>query len=195
VTTTPGGSQVYTATGFDEFNNSLGNVTGSTTFAIAPDGSCVGATCSATELGSHTVTGTNGLAQANASFNVVAGPPRPDLVVTAVGNPPATMGRFGRIAGHDTVTNQGTLTSGAARTRYYLSKNQTKGANDTMLFGQRTVGPLAPGQSSAGPATLFVIGAQPGSYFLLACADDKLQNTEIDEGNNCLASATKVTIQ
>ena len=51
-----GVSQSYTTTGFDQFNNSRGNVTGSTTFSIAPDGSCVGASCSATATGAHTVT-------------------------------------------------------------------------------------------------------------------------------------------
>ena len=51
-----GVSQSYTTTGFDQFNNSRGNVTGSTTFSIAPDGSCVGASCSATATGTHTVT-------------------------------------------------------------------------------------------------------------------------------------------
>jgi hypothetical protein len=33
-----------------------------------------------------------------------------------------------------------------------------------------------------------------GSYFVLACADWKKVVTERDEGNNCRASATKVTI-
>src|SRR6185437_13616979 len=35
--------QVYTATGLDQYGNSLGDVTSSTTFSITPDGSCVGA--------------------------------------------------------------------------------------------------------------------------------------------------------
>src|SRR5213076_541116 len=36
---TAGGSRTYTAQAFDASNNSLGDVTGSTTFSIAPDGS------------------------------------------------------------------------------------------------------------------------------------------------------------
>ena len=43
-----GGSQAYTAQGFDAANNSLGDVTSSTTFSIAPNGSCSGSTCTAT---------------------------------------------------------------------------------------------------------------------------------------------------
>src|SRR5439155_2263946 len=54
-----GTSQAYTAQGFDQFNNSLGSVTANTTFTIAPDGSCTGATCTASVGGAHTVTGTN----------------------------------------------------------------------------------------------------------------------------------------
>src|SRR5437899_8329081 len=45
------GSSCYTAHGFDAFNNSLGNVTGATTFTISPNGSCTGATCTATVAG------------------------------------------------------------------------------------------------------------------------------------------------
>ena len=37
-TITAGGSQAYTAEGFDASNNSLGDVTASTTFSIAPNG-------------------------------------------------------------------------------------------------------------------------------------------------------------
>ena len=38
--------QAYTATGVDQYGNSLGDVTASTTFAIGPDGSCSAASCS-----------------------------------------------------------------------------------------------------------------------------------------------------
>src|SRR5437867_12971240 len=67
-----GGSQSYTAQGFDALNNSLGDVTGATTFAISPNGSCTGATCTATVAGPHTVTGTDGGKTATASLSVNA---------------------------------------------------------------------------------------------------------------------------
>ena len=54
-----GGSQSYTAAGRDAFNNDLGDVTAATTFTITPDGSCTGASCTATVVGPHTVTGTH----------------------------------------------------------------------------------------------------------------------------------------
>src|SRR5204862_216882 len=69
-----GGSQTYTAQGFDASNNSLGDVTGATTFTIAPDGSCTGATCTATVAGAHTVTGSDAGKTATATLTVNAGP-------------------------------------------------------------------------------------------------------------------------
>ena len=70
-TISEGGSQAYTAQGRDQFDNSLGNVTGTTTFSIAPNGSCTLATCGASSAGAHTVTGTNGTATGTASLSVI----------------------------------------------------------------------------------------------------------------------------
>jgi hypothetical protein len=68
-----GGSQSYTVTAYDSSNNSLGDVTGTTTFSISPDGSCTGATCTATTPGPHTVTGNDGGKTAIASLQVSSG--------------------------------------------------------------------------------------------------------------------------
>jgi len=65
-----GDGQSYTAEGFDPFENSLGDVTSATTFAITPDGTCVGASCSATLAGSHTVTGTDTTKTGSATLTV-----------------------------------------------------------------------------------------------------------------------------
>jgi hypothetical protein len=67
-----GGSQTYTATGADQYGNSLGDVTASTTFTVAPNGSCTGASCTATVAGAHTVTGSNSGKTAIAGLTVVA---------------------------------------------------------------------------------------------------------------------------
>jgi outer membrane protein assembly factor BamB len=69
---TAGGSQSYIATGADQYGNSLGDVTATTTFSIAPDGSCSAASCTATVAGGHAVTGSNAGTTATASLNVVA---------------------------------------------------------------------------------------------------------------------------
>jgi hypothetical protein len=71
---TAGGSQAYTAEGFDQFGNDLGDLTSSARFGIGPDGSCTGSTCTATAAGAHTVTGTDGTATGTADLTVAAGP-------------------------------------------------------------------------------------------------------------------------
>ena len=73
-TITSGGSQAYTAQGRDQYDNSLGDVTATTSFTIAPNGSCTGATCTATTAGAHTVTGTKAGKTGTASLVVNAGP-------------------------------------------------------------------------------------------------------------------------
>ena len=74
-TVAAGVGQAYTATGFDQFNNSRGVVTGTTTFTITPNGSCSGSTCQATIAGAHTVTGTNAGKTDTATLTVNAGAP------------------------------------------------------------------------------------------------------------------------
>ena len=54
-----GGSQTYTAQGFDAYGNSRGNITSATKFKISPNGSCTAATCTATATGPHIVIGTS----------------------------------------------------------------------------------------------------------------------------------------
>jgi hypothetical protein len=69
-TISAGGSQAYTAQGFDASNNSLGDVTASTVFSISPNGSCAGATCTASVGGAHTVTGNDSGKVSTASLSV-----------------------------------------------------------------------------------------------------------------------------
>jgi hypothetical protein len=71
---TAGTSLAYTAEGFDQANNDLGNFTDWTTFTISPDGSCTNAVCTATTSGPHTVTGTDNGVTATASLPVRPGP-------------------------------------------------------------------------------------------------------------------------
>jgi hypothetical protein len=83
---TAGASQSYTATGFDLYGNSLGDVTGATTFSIAPNGSCSGATCTATVAGTHTVTGTDNGKTGTASLTVIATAKDQPLTITNIGS-------------------------------------------------------------------------------------------------------------
>jgi Carbohydrate binding domain len=69
-TISAGGSQAYTAEGFDSSNNSIGDVTAFTTFSISPNGSCTGSVCTANAGGPHTVTGNDGGKTDTASLTV-----------------------------------------------------------------------------------------------------------------------------
>jgi len=68
-----GSAQAYTADAFDIVNNSRGDVTASTTFAIAPDGSCTGPNCTPAAAGAHTVTASFNGKTATASLTATGG--------------------------------------------------------------------------------------------------------------------------
>ena len=69
-----GVSQAYAAEGRDVYENSLGDLTPSTVFTIAPNGSCTGASCRATVPGTHTVTGTRSAKTGKTTLTVNPGP-------------------------------------------------------------------------------------------------------------------------
>jgi FG-GAP-like repeat/CARDB len=124
-------------------------------------------------------------------------PPGPDLVVTAVSNPPATAVLGSKITVTDTTNNQGGASAVATKNRYYFSSDQIKSANDKRLGGARNVPGLGAGASHAGSKAVTVPKSmRTGVYFLIACADDtKLVNEGTNENNNCLASATTIEIK
>src|SRR6185295_5376236 len=92
--------------------------------------------------------------------NCLASPIRvttlPDLVTTAVGNPPATVAVVGSFKATDTVKNLGTAAAGASTTRYYLSLDQAKNAGDVLLTNNRTVSTVNAGSSSSGNVNVTV---------------------------------------
>ena len=119
----------------------------------------------------------------------------PDLVESAVSDPPETKARGGKFQVTDTVQNVGATGSKASTTRYYLSLDGVKGAGDTALTGSRSVPAVAAGDSNSGTVTVTIPSATPlNTYFVLACADNGTTVVETDETNNCKASSTKVTI-
>ena len=119
----------------------------------------------------------------------------PNLVETAVSNPPATASRGGSFPVTDTVANAGNASAGASTTRYYFSLDTKKAASDPLLTGTRAVPILAPGDSSTGTVTVTIpTTVASATYYLLACADDLKKVAESVETNNCKASATRVTV-
>ena len=73
-TITAGGSVAYGVEGFDYYGNDLGSFTTNSSFAITPDGSCVGASCTATKAGLHTVMASSQGQRVTGSLAVNAGP-------------------------------------------------------------------------------------------------------------------------
>lgn len=119
----------------------------------------------------------------------------PDLVVTSVSNPPASIKGDKKFTVKDTTMNQGLKKARKSVTRYYLSVDAIKDDNDILLKGRRRVKALKPGKSSGGETKVTVpSGTFPGNYYLIACADDKNKITESDETNNCMSSAATTQI-
>ena len=119
----------------------------------------------------------------------------PDLVVTAVSNPPAMRSPGGSFSATDTVANTGNAAAGTSTARYYLSLNTKKHSIDPRLTGTRGVLALGVGGQSTGTVTVTIPATiTPGSYYLLACGDDLKALAEGNEENNCKASATRVSI-
>jgi serine protease len=123
-------------------------------------------------------------------------PSGPDLIVSALSNPPASVSRGARFTVSDTTHNQGNVrANSSSSTRYYLSLDQDRNAGDVLLSGSRSVGRLQPNTSSSGSVRVRVPVASPvGLYYLLACADDTFRVTETNESNNCRVSVTLVQV-
>ena len=69
---TTGGSQSYSVHALSVTNFDYGDVTAATSFSITPDGSCTGASCTASASGPHVVTASYWGVQVMASLNVAA---------------------------------------------------------------------------------------------------------------------------
>ncbi len=111
----------------------------------------------------------------------------PDLAVSAL-SAPATGGAGFPVTVTDTTKNQGSgSTAVPSRTSFYLSSNSTYGAGDVLL-GSRTVGILAPNALSSASTTFTIpVSTLPGSYYIVALADDGGAVPERDETNNTRA--------
>ena len=135
--------------------------------------------------------------EVNLTQTVQVVPPRPDLVEASVTmNPPAPVRAPGTtFSVTDTVQNTSTVRSDASTTRYYLSLDEVKSADDILLTGTHPAHGLDGGASHTATATVTIPATTPpNSYFLLACADDQSRVAESNESNNCLAAAGTVTV-
>ncbi len=128
-------------------------------------------------------------------WSVNVGSSFPDLLVSAVSNPPSSLQAGGSFSVTDTVTNQGSGGAAASVTSYYLSTNLVWGSNDILLSGSQSVGALAAGASFTSSVTTTVPSSlSAGTYYLFACADSTHVVSESNESNNCQVSSTPVSV-
>jgi hypothetical protein len=130
-----------------------------------------------------------------AGLAVGADKPRPDLVISKLSNPPTSLKAGQGFRATDTTKNRDKRRAGRSTNRYYLSKDAKKSRRDVRLTGRRRVKALGPGKRSRGRARLTVPQIAAGSYFLIACADDRKKVREARERNNCRASQTKARVR
>src|SRR5439155_516815 len=117
-----------------------------------------------------------------------------DIIETAVSNAPTTSATGGTFSVTDTVQNTGSATAAASTTRYYLSTTNSKSGGH-QLTGSRAVPSLALNDTSI---CSFTVTATAGTS-ALSLHDalpiyDTLVVPELNEINNCTASATQVTV-
>ena len=134
---------------------------------------------------------TNVVTEVNESNNCVNSPTlvqvsaQPDLIITALGDPPSTISWGGQFNISVTVVNQGYGDAVPSTTRFYLVGS----AGASYLLGGSIAGPQARNASLSSTAALTVPGNIPvGVYSLRACADDLQTVAELSEANNCWSS-------
>jgi hypothetical protein len=95
----------------------------------------------------------------------------------------------------DTVENSGSAPAGTSTTRYWLSTDTAKNAGDVLLSGQRSVPALIDGANHTGTAAVTIPGSTAmGTYYVLACADDRRAVKEDNENDNCRQASAAITV-
>lgn len=107
----------------------------------------------------------------------------PDLFVSAM-TTPTKAGAGSTIAITDTTRNAGGGGSGPSTTAFYLSTNLTLDAGDLRLSPTRSVPALAAGAQHVATTTVNIPPVAPGTWYLMANADDGNQVVETQETNN-----------
>ena len=132
---------------------------------------------------------------------------KPNLVVSAVSEAPASLSEGATFTAFDTVRNSGRGGAAKSAVRYYLTTdakrslrerkesrtNPRTSPSDVLLVGAREIGALGAGRSSAGRKVKLEVplGTPAGTYQLLACADDRGAVDESREDDNCKVAKRK----
>ena len=110
-----------------------------------------------------------------------------DLAIPFFSPPMLTTAGGRRFFISDITENIGDFPATRSTTRYYISNTPEINPTTATMVGERSVEPLKPGESSAGPTMQLTIpaGLPPGDYYFGACADAPRQVFEHNENNNC----------
>ena len=118
---------------------------------------------------------------------------RADLVVAAVGNPPASLRANEAFAVGLKVANKGKAKARKSAVRFYLGAGATK---DVRVDGVAVTKALRARKRGRATARLTAPGyLAPGSYRLFACADDLKKVRESNERNNCAVSKGRAVVR
>jgi subtilase family serine protease len=107
----------------------------------------------------------------------------PDLVVSALTAPLRAAPGVTLTIG-DTIRNDGLGSAGASMTAFYLSANFLLDTGDVRLAQTRAVPALAEGVANSGTTAVTLPEIVPGTWFLIARADDQAAVAETAESNN-----------
>lgn len=107
----------------------------------------------------------------------------PDLQVSTL-SVPSRLASGGTFTLSDTTKNAGQAPAGASTTAFYLSENTAVGPTDFRFEQVRPVPALGAGAISTGPTTVTLPAYAPGTYYIVAAADDMQAVGETFEINN-----------
>jgi hypothetical protein len=180
-----GGRQAYRVRGLDAFGNSLGNVTGSSTFTITPDGRCGRSACTAAVNGPHTVTATDQGVSTTASLTVATLDADLSVTQTVSSSSPYY---YAPVTFETTVTNNSSafssngVTATVPEPSGLVSPSATPSGSTSYdpLTGTWTIGSLAPGASATlditGDAGAVSLGTQTVTATATASTPDSNQS-------------------
>jgi hypothetical protein len=118
----------------------------------------------------------------------------PDLVVKTVAVGSTLLDASERFTVTHETQNTGSSTTDASTTRFYFSRNASKSDDDLRAGSVSPVGPLERGATTGDVDVSVTAPKLPGTWFVLACADDTAQFDEISDTNNCRVAGDTVSV-
>lgn len=122
-----------------------------------------------------------------------AAPQRADLVVAAVGTPPASVKHGSSFHLGATVANKGRKGAKRSALRFYLSRDRARSADD-LAAGEVPVKKVKARKKRTVSGNVHVPVGASGTYWVVACADATGKVKETKERNNCRASKAPVDV-